>query len=280
MNNNYDEISNYQPMTNSNMEISRYQESGRKRVGQHVHNFFEIYCLLEGKVNFKAEEQQYEIQDGDILLLPPGIKHEEEILSQEYDRIYLWMNPWYLNRMSSRKTNLSNAFVLAEQNGYLFSMDPVAKNQIIGLLKELIYETEEKEFGRDIMVDAVIQRLLILLSRYKRMNLQDEKTNLSGVLRYINQHYTEQITLDFLCEKFFISKFYLSRSFKQITGKSVYQYILEKRMYMARQLLIYGEKPTDIYALCGFRQYSNFYRAFKKYYQMSPGEFLKNRNHN
>ncbi len=47
-------------------------------------------------------------------------------------------------------------------------------------------------------------------------------------------------------------------------------------MIMARQLLIGGEKPTDIYALCGFNQYSNFYRAFKKYYHMSPSEFIKN----
>ena len=79
----------------------------------------------------------------------------------------------------------------------------------------------------------------------------------------INQRYTEEIRLDFLCEKFFISKFYLSRSFEKTTGKSIYQYILEKRMILAKQLLVYGEKPTDIYAVCGFNHYSNFYRAFR-----------------
>jgi len=50
-------------------------------------------------------------------------------------------------------------------------------------------------------------------------------------------------------------------------------------MIMARQLLISGEKPTDIFSLCGFGQYSNFYRAFKKYYHMSPMTFLKKMNY-
>ena len=45
----------------------------------------------------------------------------------------------------------------------------------------------------------------------------------------------------FLCNRFYISKFYLSRSFENATGKSIYQYVLEKRMIMARQLLISGE---------------------------------------
>ncbi len=47
-------------------------------------------------------------------------------------------------------------------------------------------------------------------------------------------------------------------------------------MILAKQLLVYGEKPTDIYAVCGFNHYSNFYRAFVKYYHVSPKQFLEN----
>ncbi len=61
--------------------------------------------------------------------------------------------------------------------------------------------------------------------------------------------------------------------------RAYYQYVLEKRMIMARQLLISGEKPTDIFYIMWFLdKYSNFYRAFKKYYHMSPMTFLKKKN--
>ena len=116
-------------------------------------------------------------------------------------------------------------------------------------------------------------------SSFARSKTASDSRRVQKVEEYINLHYTENLTLDFLCNRFYISKFYLSRSFENATGKSIYQYVLEKRMIMARQLLISGEKPTDIFSLCGFGQYSNFYRAFKKYYHMSPMTFLKKMNY-
>ena len=116
-------------------------------------------------------------------------------------------------------------------------------------------------------------------SSFARSKTVSDSRRVQKVEEYINLHYTENLTLDFLCNRFYISKFYLSRSFENATGKSIYQYVLEKRMIMARQLLISGEKPTDIFSLCGFGQYSNFYRAFKKYYHMSPMTFLKKMNY-
>lgn len=146
-----------------------------------------------------------------------------------------------MNRLSTRKTNLAQCFVSAKQEGYLFRADPSHRTTIISILLEMIQETHEKEFGKDLLKDACLQRLLILLNRYENLNTMKEKQNIQEIIQYINQRYTEEIRLDFLCEKFFISKFYLSRSFEKTTGKSIYQYILEKRMILAKQLLVYGE---------------------------------------
>lgn len=272
----YDPYTGYQAMLSSSIEIHLYNTEDISSVDVHTHDFFEVYCLLDGHVNFEIEEFRYELCKEDILLIPPGVKHMEEIAEGKYERIILWINPWYLNRISSRKTSLVQCFVTSQSEGYLFKAEPSIRKSIIALLFELIYETHEKEFGYDLMKDSCLQRLLIMMNRYGKLNVMKGKTNIQEIVRYINQHYTEEITLDFLCEKFFISKFYLSRSFEHATGKSIYQYILHKRMVMARQLLVYGEKPMDIYTICGFKQYSNFYRAFKKYYQMSPKMFLKN----
>lgn len=274
----YDKYTGYQAMTSSNLEIHLYKNVDIQMVEKHAHDFFEIYCLLEGNVTLNIEGSRYPISKETIVLLPPGISHGAEVLSDEYERIVLWINPWYLNRISSRKTNLSSCFAMAKQNGYLLEVEPFMRNQLISYLLSLICETHEKEFGTDIMIDAMLQQLLIVIHRQQSLYIQKEKETLKEIIKYINKHYTETITLDYLCQRFFISKFYLSRSFRVLTGKSVYQYILEKRMSMAKQLLIYGEKPTSIYINCGFSQYSNFYRAFKKYYKISPNDFLKNIN--
>lgn len=272
----YDPYTGYHMMTSSGIEIHRYKTSDVKEVESHIHDFFEVYCLLEGNICFEVEEYRYHLSKENILLIPPGVRHGVKIESENYERIILWINPWYLNRISSRKTQLSQCFVLAKNDGFLFKTEPSIRKSIIAVLFELIYETHEKEFGYDLMRDSCLKKLLILLSRYKNLNIIKNETNIEKIILYINQHYTEDINLEFLCDKFFISKFYLSRSFKNVMGKSIYQYILEKRMIMARQLLVYGEKPMDIYTICGFKHYSNFYRVFKNYYKVSPKTFIEN----
>jgi YesN/AraC family two-component response regulator len=124
--------------------------------------------------------------------------------------VILWLNPWYLNRISSRKTNLNQCFVSAEKKGYLLREDPAMRKKIINMLLELRYEMHEKEFGHDIMCDSLIEHLLILLERHINLNTMAGNANIQQVIRYINLHYTENLTLDFLCNRFYISKFYLS----------------------------------------------------------------------
>ena len=275
----YDEYLGYQSMTSSSMEVHLFCTTAIQNAGVELHYFFEIYCALEGHLTFTVDGKKIELEKEDIVLLPPMTEHQEMISEREADRVILWLNPWYLNRISSRKTNLNQCFVSAEKKGYLLREDPAMRKKIINMLLELRYEMHEKEFGHDIMCDSLVEHLLILLESHLNLNTMAGYANIQQVIRYINLHYTENLTLDFLCNRFYISKFYLSRSFENATGKSIYQYVLEKRMIMARQLLISGEKPTDIFSLCGFGQYSNFYRAFKKYYHMSPMTFLKKMNY-
>lgn len=147
------------------------------------------------------------------------------------------------------------------------------------MLLELRYEMHEKEFGHDIMCDSLVEHLLILLERHLNLNSMAGNANIQQVIRYINLHYTENLTLDFLCNRFYISKFYLSRSFENATGKSIYQYVLEKRMIMARQLLISGEKPTDIFHYVVLDSTVTFTVLLKNIIICLPMTFLKKMNY-
>ncbi len=97
---------------------------------------------------------------------------------------------------------------------------------------------------------------------------------MAKVIDYIEQNYHEELSLDFLADKFFISKFYLSREFNRVVGVSVYKYIIQRRLFYAKALLGNSIPPTDVYLQCGFGDYANFYRAFKSAYHISPKEFV------
>jgi AraC-like DNA-binding protein len=92
------------------------------------------------------------------------------------------------------------------------------------------------------------------------------------ILRYLNKNIDKQISLNDICQTYYISKSQLCRIFRNCTGVTVKQYLTVKRLVKAKQLIDTGEQPTHIYNQCGFSDYSSFYRAYSKYYGHSPGQ--------
>ena len=100
-----------------------------------------------------------------------------------------------------------------------------------------------------------------------------------NITHYINKHLSENLTLEQLCEKFFISKAQINRNFKATLGTTVGEYILTKRLVMAKSLILQGKKPTSIFLQCGFNDYSTFFKAYKKKFGYSPKEESEKSNY-
>ena len=270
----YDEYLGYQSMTSSSMEVHRFCTTAIQNAGVELHDFFEIYCALDGNITFTVDGKKIELEKEDIVLLPPMTEHQEMISEREADRVILWLNPWYLNRISSRKTNLNQCFVSAEKKGYLLREDPAMRKKIINMLLELRYEMHEKEFGHDIMCDSLVEHLLILLERHLNLNTMAGNANIQQVIRYINLHYTEEIRLSQLAELTDMTPVSFSRFFKLRTGKSLSDYIIDIRLgHATRQLVDSTKTVAEICYECGFNNLSNFNRIFKKKKGCSPKEF-------
>ena len=92
----------------------------------------------------------------------------------------------------------------------------------------------------------------------------------TSIIRFINQNLQEELSLSLLCERFYLSKAHLNRIFKQATGSTVWNYILIKRLILAREMLSAGKSPTEVFSACGFQDYTTFYRAYKKHFGVSP----------
>ena len=99
---------------------------------------------------------------------------------------------------------------------------------------------------------------------------------LAPILAYIDENLENDLSLEAIGNRFFLNRFYLSKLFRKSTGSNLHEYIIYKRVSKARRLLSEGHSVTDTAALCGFNDYSNFLRMFKKSVGITPGQYRKN----
>ena len=95
------------------------------------------------------------------------------------------------------------------------------------------------------------------------------------VTAYIDANFDKPVKGDDLAKRFGVSISYLSHEFTRITGRSIYDYVLYRRIELAREMIHTDKSLQDIAARCGFRDYSNFLRVFRKSAGVSPSEFRR-----
>lgn len=279
-------FSKRQTMMNSSYEIHHYKDSYLEKIALHHHDFYEIYFFISGEVNYLIESRNYELKPGDILLISPLELHHPHLLPQNqnspYERIVLWINRIYLEELSSPESDLSKCFDVKDKNHTnLLRLEEHDRAIFSALTEELLEENAQNQFGEDLAAKSLITQILIRLNRCLLKERKTPKTMdqseriIFDILKYINENLSNEISLDDLSSRFFISKYHLSREFRRLVGTSVYRYIIQKRLLTAKQLMISGESPTGVSVACGFGDYSSFYRAFKEEYGISPKNFIK-----
>ena len=279
-------FSNRQHMRRKTFEIYRYQDNYLDEAVLHHHDFYEIYLVLAGNMSYAVESRNYRLTEGDVMLVSPMELHQilQTGEGQKYERYVLWVDKTYLQQYSQLGFELVACFDTGAP-GYtnLIRPDNLSLQYIVFLMEQLQRESESTEFASGLCAQAYLVQLLITLNRLaqqrpKSQEIRDKSESVvSAVLNYINSHYNEDLSLDLLANKFFISKYHLSREFNRLVGTSVYRYIIQKRLAIARQLMSEGAPSTTVFQQCGFGDYSNFYRAFRAEYQISPKEYAAQR---
>lgn len=105
------------------------------------------------------------------------------------------------------------------------------------------------------------------------MNFSEEKPVITEIKTFINDNTSEILSLDNIAERFYMSKYYMCHMFRDETGMTIKDYIAAQKIAKACELMRNGVVASEVQKLCGFNDYSTFYRTFKKYMGISPTEF-------
>lgn len=256
-----------QEMRRDDFEIFHNQDTRLDAVDLHHHDFYEVYLFLRGRVEWRIEGRLYRPQPGDLLLISPMELHQVTVDPQAgpYERIVLWIGRRYLEGFGGGE--LARCF-----DGHTNRLHPPDIAPLRALLECILDERAGQGYAADLCAEGCLLQLMALLNRTAQQSRETGENSplISRVLAYIHRHYPEELSLDGLAGRFHVSKYYLSHEFSRQVGTSLYRYILLKRLQIAREMLLEGTAPTETAAACGFRDYPNFYRAFRARYDCGP----------
>lgn len=248
----------------------------------HLHDDYEIYLFLSGGVRYFIERNAYDLVPGDILMMRPGEIHKPAFTSNNnYERVVINFSVELPEKLSAAGHRLDSCYLNrphGEKNRLNSNDDE--KNELVAMFEKLmILSTYNKTWNSHLMFALFLEIMVKVNSifadetRHYPSHLQHRK--LKPILEYIDAHLEENLSLDALQKRFFITGSYLCQIFKQTTGSTLHEYIIYKRISRAKQLLLKGETAANASFKSGFSDYSNFVRAFRKVTGFSPREYLK-----
>ena len=150
--------------------------------------------------------------------------------------------------------------------------------QIARIIHDLEQSLDSREYANELYHKLLFLDLMVQLNRAALSNrieyLSTTASNhkMINVIDYLNAHLTDDITIDFLAEHFYLSRYHLMHAFKEETGYTIGNYLTTKRLLLARDQIAQGESITTACYACGFHNYSTFSRAYRKHFGCSPRE--------
>ncbi len=266
----------------------------------HCHSSYELYYFLECDIDYLVEGKRYRPTPGSLLLLSPQVFHGVRINSPKpYKRFSVHFHPDILS--GPCKGLLLSVFPSAaspqdreiyfEQTEYFhiqnylealedFAALNAAADSAVGSAARSSLAadatltaddiSQEKMQLLSIRIEALLSQIYFMSQADRSRAKASSIDTVFRIIEYLNGHLTDNITLDLISERFFISKHHLNKVFRKATGTTVLDYLLHKRVAAAQQLLLRGSGAQEAAFSSGFRDYSAFYRAYTRILGHSP----------
>ena len=257
----------------------------------HIHDEIEILYVLRGTLSLRINSAVHTLKKNDIAIVNRLVPHK--FFDNNFAKfILLQFKPTgvYENNKSIDIKYLTPFFHSRDFSHFTASCVTPALEEMITVISEIEKKIKEKGIAYELAVESDLIRLLYLMYQAQVFNMKiiesvKQKRNLqqlSTLIKYMESHYDELITLEQACTIAKLDYHYFSRVFKEKTGKTFVEYLSFIRILNAQKLLTETDEPIAFVAQkVGIPNVSYFNRKFKAQNGMTPGQYREvNQNKN
>jgi len=229
----------------------------------HCHDSYELLFVMEGAGKYVVEGREYALTARSVMIAKPLEYHYVLIDGGAvYERYIIRFTDAALTEEAAEL--LSN-ILGGEDGSRCFGFSGDVSDTIVSIFEHSRIAEKLPEEQAEAYRRLLLSELMHLFSLAKSEEAATYDCDLGArVIKYLNEHINHEISLEFLSKKFFVSKYYLCRVFKNHNGISIHGYILQKRVMLAKQMIENGSGAAVAARDVGFQDYSSFYRAFVK----------------
>ena len=234
----------------------------------HYHVFFELYFLESGERFHRVGNHLYLLKAGEFILYPPHIMHHSYSTENvPFKRHLVYFRPEVIQSAEILKSITSLPLIGQMNNDGAYSI-----HQMLIMLEN---EHNNKEPYHQEYMNNLLNLLVLTITRNDQTGSKKEEQEnvITQMIRYINNHYAEDITIEQLSRQFFLSPYHLCRRFKQETGNTIIQYVNTTRILNAQRMMLETDYNfTRISKETGFSNLTHFNRIFKAVTGMTPSQ--------
>lgn len=262
----------------------------------HAHDYYQLVYVSKGACMHHLSGKRYAVGKGDLIIIPPHAAHKYSTIEKQLVEIAQFdLVPEFVEgtpddvfgpaNLPSGMPTLRDLQAAMETNITKLSINAGAQVTLESLIDGIRREYNEREIGYQSMIRADIIKMIVWINREARrivkqqmsctvLNRRDRR--LQETIRYINEHYDEELKLEDMARMADLAPGYFSFLFKQATGKSFVEYTNYLRIHKSMQMIRDSDmKIIDIFMSVGFNHIGHFNRMFRKITGVTPSQFRK-----
>ena len=249
----------------------------------HMHSFWELFFVGEGSLSITSEASDYELHENQALLIPPNVYHNSKPLPHAVKKSIFFT--FEKRKTSTEEKLFDDVYSVFDSSGFYKIEDAAYIGILLGMILENLYTDKVGKLWR--IKASVTELVFHLFDSIKNRNLPTKsgglKQNTYWVYKYeidrlLDSYYTNDVSLDLLSEKLFISAQSITRIISAVYGKSFNELKLELKMRNAKKLLRETDMTiAEIATEIGYSSLRGFLAAFQKYEGCTPSTYRSNK---
>lgn len=266
------------------VHLCQFEGRGQVMFNRHYHEHLEILYFVSGEAMLECGSSTLHAREGDLIVINRNELHYG-ISQSDHLFYYALIVDFSLLQSHSLDAPEMKFITPITQNRLVFA-NRVNGDDVLSSMLAIIQELEKREFGYELAIKSELYRLLTLLLRgyVATVLTQDEYVErmknverFAPIFKHIEEHYKEELSVELLSGMAGLSRYHFSRLFKELSGRTVTEYVNETRINKADYLLRSSPLTvSEIAVATGFKDIYYFSRIFKKYKRLAPSFLRKN----